>query len=237
MKSFSISEVLKSSWGAFKKNWQSFYVVFLVLILVSIVPSFLSSLFSKNLPALSILVSLVSWVLSVVTGLGIIKVALDVADGKKAEVSELFFAMKNLALVGKYLLTSLLFGLIFVGATLPIALAAFIGAILKLDSQIGTTLLVLVGAVVLVGAIFVSIRMQFWMYVLVEKRIWGMEVLKVSWAMTRGMVLNLILFSLVLALVNIVGAVLLLVGLLVTVPVSMLAMATVYRRMSSSSTG
>ena len=231
MKSFSISEVLKSSWEVFKKNWQGLYVVFLVLALLSFVPAFLSSALVKSAPAASILVSLLSWVLSLVTALGMVKVALKVVDGEKAEVADLFYAVKKLSLVGKYFLTSVVFGLVFLGAVLPIGLLVGVVTYLAKGADLRALWAVL-AVVALPLFVYVSVRLQFWVYVLVDKELWGLDVLKSAWGMTKGMVLNLILFALVVLLLNVVGAFLFVLGLLITIPISMLAMATVFRKIS-----
>lgn len=229
MKSFSIGEVLRSSWEVFKKNWQGLYVVFLVLVLLSFVPAFLSSTLVKNAPAASILVSLLSWILSLVTALGMVKVALKVVDGEKAEVADLFYAVKKLSLVGKYFLTSIIFGLVFFGAVVPIGLLVGVVTYLARGADLRALWAVL-AVVALPLFVYVSVRLQFWVYVLVDKELWGVDALKSAWGMTKGMALNLILFAIVLFLLNLAGLLLFVVGLLVTVPVSVLAMATVYRK-------
>jgi uncharacterized membrane protein len=57
------------------------------------------------------------------------------------------------------------------------------------------------------------------------------ESLRKSSELTRGVKWRLLVFMLVIILVNIVGALLLLVGLLVTIPVTMLAYAHVYQKL------
>lgn len=54
--------------------------------------------------------------------------------------------------------------------------------------------------------------------------------------MTKGSWLSLFLLGVVLAVINIVGALLLMIGLLVTIPISMLAMVHVYRTLSGVKT-
>lgn len=229
MKSFDIGEVLRESWGLFKKNWQGLLVVFATMLAVSIVPGILSSIFQKSLPWLSILISIVSWVLSLVTGMGIVKVALDVVSEKGAEVAELFFVLKDRKLILKYVGTSVLLSALLLPALVLFAIVVFVTS--GLGQQVSTTVMIAMTVVLALLAIYVSVRLQFWMYVLVESGTWGRDALGKSWKMTKGMVLKLILFALALFVVNLAGMLLLLVGLLVTVPVSMLAMAVVYRKL------
>ncbi len=60
--------------------------------------------------------------------------------------------------------------------------------------------------------------------------------LKTSWAISRGHKMNLFLFGLVLMLLNVAGALPCGLGLLVTAPMSAVALAIVYTRMSGRTT-
>src|SRR4030042_562947 len=77
-----------------------------------------------------------------------------------------------------------------------------------------------------------SITLGFVNDIIVDKKM-GIDSLSKSWQMTKGVKLNLFLFWILLALINIAGALLLLVGLFITVPLSMVATAYVYRKLVS----
>lgn len=91
---------------------------------------------------------------------------------------------------------------------------------------IGLTLLIIPG-------IIVAIKLQFWQWAMVDKNLGVRDSLRESWQITKGVKLNLLLFNILLMLITIVGALFLGVGLLVAVPVTQLATAYVYRRLSS----
>ena len=80
------------------------------------------------------------------------------------------------------------------------------------------------------GIIF-SIRLQYVTYLIVDKNLPPVEAVKKSWNMTKGNTWNLFFFGILLFLVNVLGAILLLIGLFVTVPLTMLATAFVYRKL------
>lgn len=65
-------------------------------------------------------------------------------------------------------------------------------------------------------------------YVIVDKRVGVIEAIKQSMAMTKGVRLKLLLFLLTIASINILGALFLLVGLIVTIPLTSLSVAKVY---------
>ena len=89
-----------------------------------------------------------------------------------------------------------------------------------------------IGFVLLIipGIIF-SIRLQFVTYLIVDKKMLAVDSIKKSWEMTKGNTWNLFFFGILLCLINLLGALLLLVGLFVTVPLTMLATTFVYRKL------
>ena len=99
--------------------------------------------------------------------------------------------------------------------------------------------LILYWAIVCVGlllfivpGIIWAIQFQFFVYHIVEKGMGPLEALSASSAITRGSKGNLFLLGLLLFLVNVAGFLCLVVGLFASIPVTMLAMACVYRKLS-----
>jgi uncharacterized membrane protein len=100
---------------------------------------------------------------------------------------------------------------------------------------IGTTvqgIITLIGFILLIipGIIF-SIRLQYVSYLIVDKDLGPVEAIKTSWNITRGNTWNLFFFGILIGLINILGLICLIVGLFVTVPLSALAAAFVYRKL------
>ncbi len=101
-------------------------------------------------------------------------------------------------------------------------------------SSIMKTIIIMVGFILFIipGIIF-AIKLQYSGYLIVDKQKDAVDSLKGSWEMTKGVKWNLFLFGLLLAVINILGFFALLIGLLVTVPLSMVANAYVYRKLLS----
>lgn len=92
------------------------------------------------------------------------------------------------------------------------------------------------GAFVLVGLLFLivpgiyfGIRFCLMGYYVVDLGLDPIEAIKQSWEATRGQVLNLMGFGLVLFLINLAGMLALFFGLFVTAPLSMVAGTYIYR--------
>jgi hypothetical protein len=90
----------------------------------------------------------------------------------------------------------------------------------------------LIGFVLLIipGIIF-SIRLQYVTYLIIDKNLPPVDAVKESWDMTRGNAWNLFFLGILLFLINVLGAIILLVGLFVTVPLTMIATTFVYRNL------
>ena len=94
------------------------------------------------------------------------------------------------------------------------------------------SLIVLAGFVLLVvPGIALSVMLQYYSYFIIDKNMGPVEAIKASAALTKGVRWKLFGFLLALGLINIVGALLLVVGLFATVPVSLVAVAFVYRKL------
>ncbi len=97
-------------------------------------------------------------------------------------------------------------------------------------SSVLCSLAILGGFILLIiPGIILGIRMQFYGYLIVEKGLGPLQALNESFKMTKGCTWQLCLLSVLLMLINLLGALALFVGLLVTIPISVLAKTHVYR--------
>jgi hypothetical protein len=103
-------------------------------------------------------------------------------------------------------------------------------------------MVLLKGIVVLAGLILLVVPGIYWLICflfsslsLVDKRLGPIDAMRRSAALTRGHRWKLFLFGLLLLLINLGGALCLLVGLLFTVPASWMAMVFAYRRLEELS--
>ncbi|MEN9407568.1 MAG: hypothetical protein RLZZ455_784 [Candidatus Parcubacteria bacterium] len=96
-------------------------------------------------------------------------------------------------------------------------------------------LIVGIGFILLIvpGVIF-GIKYHFYSYLIVDKNMGPLEALKKSGDITKGSKWQLFLLGLACGLVNLVGLLALGIGLFITIPVTMLAYAHVYRKLLGS---
>ena len=91
--------------------------------------------------------------------------------------------------------------------------------------------LIVVGGLILliVPGIVWALKFLLWSYLVIDRELGPIEALKKSAALTMGAKWDLFLFGLLLAGINLLGALALLVGLFATIPTSLVAGAHVYR--------
>jgi uncharacterized membrane protein len=96
------------------------------------------------------------------------------------------------------------------------------------------SLIVGVGLILLIApGIIWGIQFQFFSYFIIDKGLGPIEALKKSSEITKGVKWDLFLFDLLLGLINVLGVLAFLIGLLVTFSIAMIAKAFVYRKLLS----
>ncbi len=95
--------------------------------------------------------------------------------------------------------------------------------------------LIFIGGLILliVPGIIWALKYIFWSYAIIDKNMGPIEAIKYSGKITQGAKWKLFCFFLVLVGVNLLGALALIIGLAVTIPLSITAYAHVYRTLAN----
>jgi len=103
-----------------------------------------------------------------------------------------------------------------------------------LGAEILAVIIIFVGFLLLVvPGIIASLGLFFVLFVVIDRGAGPINALKESWRITKGNKWRLFLFALALIGLNLLGLLLLLVGILFTVPVTWLAVTHAYRTLAS----
>lgn len=136
-------------------------------------------------------------------------IGLMIVAGKVPDYKDLLTPFKNYKVLWHYILATIVYALIVL---------------------VGFLLLILPG-------IYLAVRLQFYMYLVVEHENMGpIEALKKSMKMTEGIFWKLFGFGLVIGIINLIGFLLLGIGLLVTLPLSGIAYTYLYKKLESAHT-
>lgn len=204
MKSFSIEEAIKFGWTMFKtRPW-----LFVGITAFTVVLSQLGNMF-KNTNGDSVQVTLVVAIFSILASIANFLISIGTQKfylkAADGENPEFKEIFRHAGLWLNVLLGGITLSIIVVG---------------------GFILLIIPG-------IIFAIMYGFQSILIIDKGMGPIDALKESARITKGVRWHLFLFALSLLVLNIIGAICLVVGLLVTIPVTNLAIVHVYRKLLS----
>ncbi|WP_027339089.1 hypothetical protein [Halonatronum saccharophilum] len=220
---FYVDGAISFGWKLFKENWGFLIGVFIINLLIIIIPEFFIEAMLISNVGLFLIVNLLHLFVIYMVEIGYLKILITLArgEGDRLEVMELF---RNYHLFFKYFVGILLYGLIVaIGVVTPIIISILF--VSDLIFFFGVVLGVIIGIILAIKFFFVD-------YFIVDQELGPLEALERSAEVTEEIKGELFLFMIVILLINIVGALVLLLGLLVTVPVTGLAMAYVYCKLN-----
>jgi len=89
----------------------------------------------------------------------------------------------------------------------------------------------------IIPGLYIAVRWLFYGYAVVDRNAEATQALGISWELTKRHILELFLLLVVLFFLNVIGAILLGVGLLITVPISLMATTYAYRMLQAPVAG
>lgn len=200
---FSINVAVSYGWDSAKKHWGFLIVCILIMIAVNAVPSLLSSmLMTHDRP------NIVTFVIQIIGWVLQMAVSLGII-GVALKLYD-----KKKAVYSNML------------DYFQLIIPYFLGSIIYI-------VIVVVGLILLViPGIVWAIKFRYYTYFMVDRRLGPIDALRASSKITEGVKWKLFFLGIVLALINLVGALLLLAGLLFTIPLSLMAEVYVYRKLA-----
>lgn len=222
---FSFSSTISAAWKLIKKEWKFLILAVLATVAVFIVLQVLKSVSEHHIIP-SIIVTLVSIIVGIAITLGWTNVVLKMIRSGRATWSDFKTDTRSWP---HYFLARIIYGIFMVAAVIIILLPIL--AIVALSLPI--PLIVIVGILLFVGGlmllIWVGIRYMFITFIAIDQpklRAWKM--MQASAKLSKGHMFDLFGFVMLMLLINIVGLLLFVVGLIITVPLSKIATVYVY---------
>jgi hypothetical protein len=222
MHTIAVGEMIRFGWETYKKRPLFFIgTVILVVLLSGILSAFtpeeIQNPFHFFLAAVFLIVN-------VVIEMGLVAFALKAHDSvDHVQIKDLWRPQS----FWKYVAAKILTGIIAAGPMVILAAA------LGLDGPLwlGTTLFILFIPAT-IWAVIAGLSLMFATYLVVDRDLGPVVAVKESVRIVTGHRWQLFLLVCALILINILGAIALLVGLLVSIPVSLLVIAHAYRKLA-----
>lgn len=235
-----ISESLKFGFQNSLKHFFLFFKTFVLIMVVFIIFSLIlaltgSSLGSEEEMALAIVSGAITPIIYIIFmatfqaiyTLGLTRISLNIVDGKPVSVKNLFGEIR---LIPKFALAGLCIFFAIAGmGFLIMAPVAFVATLINFEFLKS---IIMIPAIVFV--IFATLRIKFYLFVILDKNSGPIVSLKESARITKGHVTVLLVWSVIMMLLNLAGVLLLLIGLLLTIPWIMITDAYIYRKLSGA---
>lgn len=211
----------------FKKGWEIVKANLLKIVGAALVLFIIQSLLdavtkdggrggmSPEMGILSLLATLVSLVVGVAVTSAVIRIVRGAPVNLKALSINPTQVLRYVGVVVVMMLIVIAFVVPVVGIATALGITTFVGG--DIDSGIISFLVIL--AVALSVLIYINLRLMFATYLVVDGKTGVIEAIKKSWTMTRGEVWTIVKLALLSVVVALLGALALLVGLLVAIPV------------------
>ena len=217
----SIEESIRFGWQKTRAHSTLIFQTLLTLFAVQIAQQVVTRVLAHTLDGA--LASAALLVLAMVLGIGFMLITLRITEGKPVAYKDIVPPLRvSVAYIGANVLAA-----IVTVVPLVAGLVACLVAYALLPTAAAMVAYAIIAAVALVAAAYFALR-----YALVRFAILDdgdiIKSLRTSAHITEGHKWWLLGFAITLVLLNVVGAILLMVGLLVSIPVSMFAMAHVY---------
>lgn len=233
MKNISIKEIFKKSWRDFKQNWLVLVGSMVIFIILSFILGGGKSYDMEHevvlTPAQTVL-GFIGFFVSIYFGITFTRTYLKITDGQKVKFLDFFTNIKGVGHFFKYLGTVILAGIVMV---VPILVVVFLGGFFakSIINNAETFFPLIVTAIILffVYIFSVMIFLMFTANFSAENRYHFFKAIKKSFAIGKKNFGKIILLILATFVINIVGALALGIGLLVTFPVTYLMFYHFYR--------
>lgn len=235
MKTFSIRESFGFGWELVKRNLE--IVVFSTLAYSIFNISLRIDDF--NIDPLPLFLMIAFAAAGIVVQIGYVKMTLRLHDGDSFRLKELFSYWR---LFWRYLGTHFLYTAIIAGAMIVCAIIASAGTLVTMfplivfaENFVTVPLIIAVAfmwvAVGFVPVFLLALRYSFAFLLVVDKGLMPLPAMRRSKEITKGHKSQLLLFWAVAVAFNLVGLAFVFVGLLLTVPATMIAYAHAYRKL------
>ncbi len=220
---FNFEEIFSFAWTKTKQH--AWFLVCMAMIYAVIMSAVDRTMGLEEITALLVALSLLS-------------MSLIIVRNESFSFSDIFNRLRSpklvlnfLALTVIYIAAICIFVMPFIAAfMLTVNTAMTNGGFSAVPSKL--IVVILTTLVLLLPGIYVSVRFKFYPYVLLENEHLNIvDVIKHTEKLTRGHFWQLFIFFIMLAVLNILGALAFMVGLFLTIPVSVLAVAHVYRKL------
>lgn len=213
MNAFNREKAFKEAWAIVKENLYFFIGFTLFISLINLAPDIIIRRYKIDLnerQGLFLIIEGFLFIVQLIVGYLIVKFSLLFVDGKEINVKNTF---TNATVFFNYTIGTALYG-------------SSIMLLIILMGQLGGA-----GIIIILPLILIVLKFQFVNYIIVDKGVNVFAAFRLSNEITKGLLYDLFFFMVAIFIINLLGAFVFLIGLLITIPISIVAITVVYREL------
>ena len=233
---FSKREIITSAWNILKHNLGLMVLAIVFIFGLNLILGIIQDRLLQDVTFQSILFTVAAYLFQMGLNLGILRICLNLIYNKKADFSQLFGSFHLLI---PYLLASSISLAILIFAATPgtILLLSSISTDLDMLQEIeawGDISMVISALIIIVPLVYISLRLQFYDFFLVDEECKIVEAVKKSMAATKGYVMELILLGAVMSIIVLISIIPLGAGLFISIPLATTVNTYVYQKLKQA---
>ena len=234
---FSKREIITSAWNIMKPHLGLLILAMLFVFGLYLMLSALQEVLLGDITYQSVLFTIAAYLFQMGLHLGMLRITLNIINNEKVNFSQLFGSFH--VLIPYVLATIVSIGILIIAISPGIILllasvSADWDSMSNLEAIDNWSVSIPI-IIIIIPAVYISVRLQFYNYFLLEEESGIIESIKRSAEISKGYVGELFLLGAVLSIIILVSIIPLGLGLLISIPLSTMATSYVYLKLKTIS--
>ena len=230
----SKKEIIFSSWSIMKEHLALMAMIILFIFALNMILSVVQEKLLGEITYQSILFIMAAYLFQMGLNLGFLRICLNIINNTEVNFPLLFSSYHMLI---PYVLATILYLAALILAASPGMLLLLSSINIDIDnlySSMGNIPVILSLILMIIPAIYLSVRLQFYDYFLIDEECGIVESIKKSADISKGYVLELFILSAVLSLIVLISIIPMGLGLIFSIPFSMVATSYVFIKLKKN---
>tara|TARA_B100001029_G_C15056901_1_gene455116 strand:+ start:633 stop:1343 length:711 start_codon:yes stop_codon:yes gene_type:complete len=228
-------KIIYNSWGLLKGHFPIWIFIILFMFSLHVFISIIQDRLLKEITVQTILFIISSYLFQAGVNLGMIRLALNIHKNKAYEFKTIF---QSFHILFVYIAASLIMLFILICCSLPGIISFVLFSSIEFDSLsiiniFNNFLSFILILFIIIPAAYISIRLQFYEYFLVDKECGPINAIKLSLNCTRGYAGDLFIIGFIMSLIILVSMIPLLLGLFISIPLSIMVNTHIYLKITN----
>ena len=230
---FSIKEMIINAWGIMKNHLALWIFIMLLVFGLNLFISGIQDGLLEIITYQAILFSIAAYLFQMGLNLGMLRIALNIIKTNKSTFKELFGSFHMLI---PFILATIVFLVLILLASSPgiilllVSISSEPDSLSALDGLNGVGMFLSI-LLIIVPAIYISIRLQYYDYFLIDDECSILESIKKSAKITKGYIGELFILGATLSIIVLISIIPLGVGLIISIPLGIMVNTLMYQKL------